>query len=373
MVSWRKTTNSKLIVALFCLAFSGCTFIIQNPAFAPPKSKKPNLFRGVYHVHTQYSHDSKAPLELVMETAQKAGLDFVVVTDHNNMNGANVYQDMNAPKPPLLVFGNEISTWHDGHLGALGIKETPPNTGETAKIVEFIHNQGGYAVPAHPDSKRKPWTNWNIENFDGLEIYSLSDIFYVDTFRLILKAFFFTPKHFLKSVLKTPEPALKLWDSQLLSGRRIAAFGSIDSHLKFRPLGRHIENLLLHFQAVTMYVLADELDEKKMIDALGHGRSFIAFEMRGIAQDFSFTAETNGESAGMGESVSAESAVRLMVKSPQEGTIRLIHNGRTIRETEGTALTYESSEPGFYRVEIDRGGEIWIISNPIYVTPQESS
>ena len=64
---------------LFILSLSSCSFVNHTSAFPIPRQPKPNLFRGVFHVHSEYSHDSKASLNLITKTARKAGLDFVVI------------------------------------------------------------------------------------------------------------------------------------------------------------------------------------------------------------------------------------------------------------------------------------------------------
>ena len=124
----RTKLYSRWLCAILLIGFSSCSFVIQTPSVPSPKHAKANLFRGVFHVHSKFSHDSKAPLKLIIKTAQKAGLDFVVVTDHNNLNAVSSYQNMNRPDRPLLIFGDEISTWSDGHLIGLGIKTEPPET-----------------------------------------------------------------------------------------------------------------------------------------------------------------------------------------------------------------------------------------------------
>ena len=323
-------------------------------------------------MHTEFSHDCKAPLDLVIETAERAGLDFVIVTDHNNMKAAKAYQAMKKPPHPLLIFGDEISTWYDGHLVVLGIDKEPPDIGDTQEIVNIVHQKGGYAIPAHPFSKRKPWTNWKIENFDGLELFCFSDIFYSEGFKLLPKIIFSPPKAFLKSVLKTPTAALRFWDERLRSGRRLTAFASADAHLKFRWQNFYVENLLLYFQAVTTYVLADELKEEKIVEALGHGKSFIAFEAWGVAQDFSFSASAANKNHGPGDSLGAESPILFTIKVPAEADIRLIHNGEIIAQNTGTVLEYKNQATGYYRVEAYREGELWIASNPIYVSNSKS-
>ncbi|MBI4373000.1 MAG: PHP domain-containing protein [Candidatus Omnitrophica bacterium] len=359
--------QSASIIVLIIL--SGCTLVHREPAFQAGKKLNPNLFRGVFHLHSEYSHDSKAPLDLIIKTAEKAGLDFVIVTDHNNLNGRASYENTDHPERPLLIFADEVSTWGDGHITGLGIKQEPPNTGDTQAIVNSIHEQGGYVVIAHPLSKRKPWTNWSIQNFDGLEVFCLSDTFYAaDLKKLLFKAFFLPPSKFIQSILENPEAGLKLWDEHLSMGRPVAGFGAIDAHLKFYWRGLYAENLLLYFQAVTMYVKAEELKEEKIVESLGRGRSFIAFEVYGLAHDFSFSASLQDKNYGPGDSLSAESPIRFEIKAPEAAEIKLIHNGSVIQQEVSKTAEYETREPGYYRVEVYKDGELWIISNPIYVT-----
>ena len=352
-----------LLINLF-----GCTLASRDSAFPIPKNRKPGLLRGVFHVHTEYSHDSKASLDLVIETARKAGLDFVAVTDHNNMKAREVYGTMKATDRPLVIIGTELSTRH-GHLIAIGIKEQPPDIENTQEIINLIHKQGGIAILAHPWSLRKPWTNWNVEHFDGFEVFCFSDIFYSEGIRgLLPKGLFSPPAAFLKSVLKTSDSAFQFWDHELRKGRPVAAFGGTDAHLKWQWHGFTFENLLMSFQSVTMYVLADELKEETIIDSLAGGRSFIAFEAHGLAQDFSFSASSQDQTVHIGESISAQSPVLLTVQAPDHSQTSLIHDGKVIAESLGTALEVEAREAGTYRAEVYREGKLWIISNPIYMT-----
>ncbi|OGW84728.1 MAG: hypothetical protein A3C35_00420 [Omnitrophica bacterium RIFCSPHIGHO2_02_FULL_46_11] len=353
---------------VFFLILSGCTFAIRTPVTPVRPTVKPHIFRGVFHAHTQYSHDSKASLDFVIKTARQADLDFVVVTDHNNMNGLEPYRQMKAPDRPLLIFGTEFSTWHEGHLTGIGIKQAPPDIEKTQEVVDLFHKEGGYAVISHPLSRRKPWPTWELKDFDGIEVFTFSDIFYADGIALLPKALFFPPKVFLESVLKNRSfPALQLWSDQLNSGRHIAAYGATDAHLKFEWHGLTIENYLLLFQSVTTYALADELKEEKIIEALGHGKSFIAFEVWGLAQDFTFTASQEGENFKMGDTIPVGVPVTFSVSAPKKAEIRLIRDGRVIETKNVSDLKVQTSQRGVYRVEVYENGTIWIISNPIYV------
>ena len=348
------------------LLLNGCALLVRFPAYPVPQETAPSVFRGVYHVHTNYSHDSKASLAKVIRTARKAGLDFVVITDHNTLAGAKAYQQMKADVLPLLIFGDEISA-PDGHLTAIGIVQHPAPGQSSQEFVDEIHRQGGYAVIAHPTSRKKPWRNWQVKRVNGLEIYDFGHVFYSENkLWVAAKVLFFPPAFFLKSFQKKSFSGLDLWREQLQGGP-VAAFAAVDAHIHWQWWGLTPENYLLAFQSVTMYALANELTPVKITEALGRGRSFIAFETWGIARNFSFLAHTNNENFGSGEKMTAESLITFSVKVPAVGEIRFFHNGKMAKQAVGSELITEAKGAGAYHVEIYRKGELWILANPIYV------
>jgi len=352
---------------IFPVFISGCSFAFPFPAFRVEPSK-PGLYRGVYHVHSEHSHDSHAKLDHIIQSAEHAQLDFVIITDHNNMNGRAHYAAMNPSDRPLLIFGTELSTHHYGHIVALGTREMPLKVEEIQRQIDATRAAGGYMVVAHPLLFKKPWPKWDIERYEGIEVFSFSDIAYslaID--RILLKGILYPPGPFLNSVIETPTGALKLWDEKLLEGRRVSAFGSIDAHIRYKRLGITIENFRLYFQAVTMYVEADELAEAKIVDALRHGRSFIAFEVRGVAQNFSFFASVGDKRHTAGDVIRADEPVTFHVNVPKPAELVLIYNGEVVNRTEGKTLAHTATASGYYRAEVYRNGKIWIISNPIYV------
>lgn len=120
------------------------------------------------HVHTIASPDGRSTQQELAKAAKAAGLDAVVITDHNLCTpieeiGADV----------LLLPGCEISTAvghitglflaHPVDLEALGKLPAPE------KAVEAIHKAGGLAVLAHPF--QKPGAVWDSFScpLDGLE------------------------------------------------------------------------------------------------------------------------------------------------------------------------------------------------------------
>jgi len=348
------------------LFLSGCAFVIRFPAFTHKQSIPPKTYRGAYHVHSDFSHDSKATLSQIINAAERAELDFVVITDHNTIKGAQAYAEMDSPTRPLLIFGTEIST-ESGHVVGLGIKEEPPELWEAGKAVAWIHEQGGHSVLAHPVSPKKRWTDMNASPVTGIEVFSFPDVYYMQPIRrLAIKGSLLPPRQFLDSVTETPTDAFRLWDSKLET-QPIAAFGSVDAHLRWKYFSVAPENYLLYMQSVTTYVISKNFEEKSLIEALVAGKSYVAFEARGDATTFTFKAVAGDQEHGLGSTVNSAGNIDFKIELPQEAQIRLIRNGSLTKSVAASRMSYASSEKGVYRVEVYKKGKIWIISNPIYV------
>lgn len=354
-------------IALLAL-LPGCTFVVRFPAFEVKRNLSGKVFRGVFHVHSDVSHDSKASLEYIYKTAKKANLDFVAVTDHNDLSAAKLYETSGLPKDPLLIFGNEISS-SNGHLIALGVNETPPPDKESGQeLVDWIHEKGGYAVIPHPFGRKEKskWLDWSVRNFDGLEVYNFFyNIFDNSLIEFGLEFAFLPPSIFLKVLDNKMTRYFELYD-KVLQDNKVAAIGGTDAHLRFQFMGWSPENLLLSFQSVNTLVLADSLEPSKITEALGKGRCFTAFEAFGDASDFVFQAEQGKRFYTMGDTLAVDFKKRFTVRVPQISTIKLLRDGKTVLEQEGTELFYEDDQSGAYRVEVYRGKKLWIISSPIY-------
>ena len=114
-----------------------------------------------------------------------------------------------------------------------------------------------------------------------------------------------------------------------------------------------------------------------LLAALRRGRSYISFDLFGDATGFRFTAESGGERRVMGDEIAlpADGGVRLAVRSPVRGRIRILLDGETAREErDANASELVADRRGVYRVEVylDQLGaplmeNPWIVSNPIYV------
>src|ERR1700736_338986 len=123
---------------------------------------------GILHIHTSRSDGQSSP-EAIAAAAARAGLKFVVFTDHGD--------GTRKPDPPqyrsgvLCLDGVEVSTT-GGHYVALDMPASPyPLAGEPRDVVEDVRRLGGFGIAAHPDSPKAQlkWRDWTT-TFDGIEL-----------------------------------------------------------------------------------------------------------------------------------------------------------------------------------------------------------
>ncbi len=339
-------------------------------------------YRGVDHIHTTYSEGTGTPEE-VLEAAKRAGLDFIIVTDHNTM----AYWEKNpstACKPPLLLKGVEVST-KSGHLLGLGLQQPHGNFSRDAQTdIDTISGLGGSAVLAHPRRPKRPWAQTNYEGFKGIEILNMNNILSgltgVNLFFLFPQACM-NEAGALTSLIHFEQPAIGLWDT-LVASRSISgfygadahgpAFGSIPSYESvFRIASLHL---------VTNKVARDTLIEQDVRRLLASGSFYIAID--GIARStyVNFRVERNGiVYKSIGErctGTDAHDRLRLDSYAPEGSRVRLVRNGDTFMEFESPTFDIPLEIPGAYRVEIvipkehNPYGEdkVWVTTNHIYVS-----
>lgn len=95
--------------------------------------------------------DGLAPPEAILDAAERAELDVIALTDHDDIRGAFVLRDLAARRnsPVQVVSGVEVTT-RSGHLLALWIEDEIPMFAGLAATVAQIHAMGGLAVVPHP-------------------------------------------------------------------------------------------------------------------------------------------------------------------------------------------------------------------------------
>lgn len=101
------------------------------------------------HTHTIYSYDGTATVPSVLKRARQVGLDVIAITDHDEIRGALLAEQL-APKFGVQVIpGVEITT-AEGDLLGLGIHNPIPAGLPLIETLLRIGEQGGYAIAPHP-------------------------------------------------------------------------------------------------------------------------------------------------------------------------------------------------------------------------------
>ena len=95
--------------------------------------------------------DGLAPPEAILDAAERAGMNVIALTDHDDIRGAFVMRDLAARRrsPVEIVTGVEVTT-RSGHLLALWVEDEIPMFAPLAQTIALIHAMGGIAIAPHP-------------------------------------------------------------------------------------------------------------------------------------------------------------------------------------------------------------------------------
>ena len=344
------------------------------------------------HMHTRYS-DGSGTHKDIAQAAMEAGLDAVIVTDHNVLvQGVEGYY-RSGPRRALLLVGQEV---HDqalepqkNHLLVFNAnRDVAPFAHDPQRLVDAVREAQGMSFIAHPRDDAAPafgegdisWERWDVTGFTGLELWNgLSEL--KTYLRSKLHAIFYA--YFPQFIGHGPYPDVLLkWDELLLTGKRIVAIGGSDAHAwrqSLGPLKRVIFPYEFHFKTVNTHIFTAEhltgdaaTDRKLVYEALENGRCFVGYDLPAPTKGFVFKAQGSNKTVMMGEEISAKGGVTLQIWLPGLAECRLIKDGKTLKEWKRNQnFAYITTEPGVYRVEVYRsylGRKVgWIFSNPIYV------
>lgn len=352
----------------------------------------PPTARGAYHVHSDRS-DGSGTVDAIAAAAQRAGLQFVVLTDHGD--GTRQPEAPHYRSGVLVIDAVELNT-SGGHLVALGLPAAPyPFAGTAADVLEDVHRLGGFGIAAHPDSPR-PSLRWTGDDshLDGIEWIN-ADSSWRDESAMQLSqtilGFGFRGPASMAALSDRPVGLLARWD-EMGEARDVSALAAADAHARmgFRQTddpGTATVHLPLPgyettFRTFSNHVVLDQplttvaaTDASAVLDALTKGRSFTIIDGLATPGGLEFTAEVSGRGvARIGDSIPLEAnlTVRARISGPAGATLRIMRNGRPVQAT-GEAELSVRAEAGVYRVEAHTAGAPgsppvpWLLSNAIYV------
>lgn len=333
---------------------------------------------GAIHIHSVYS-DGTGDIESISKAAKNAGLDWIIVTDHNSFEiEEGIYNGV------YVIRGEEISPKDENHYLALGInKYIQPNVNAKHNI-EAVKLNGGFGFAAHADesdyrrNSHQPikWTNKNITP-DGVEIWNWFSEWAdnLNDRNIFSLAYAYLFKHNL--VKEANATTIKWWDKlNNTSDKIIPAIGGIDAHaLKIK--GYVIPVTIFPYQDMFKTIVnvissnkpfAKDFETRKtqILEAIKTGRNLII--NRVVSKEIPiFKISNKNQTVTNGESISLDNETLLNVQTKKKGSIKIFHNGKEIKSVISNSIKMLLNEVGKYRVEIKIEKCGFAYSNPILV------
>lgn len=330
-------------------------------------------------MHSTYS-DGSLSIPEIAGIANELDFDFLLFTDHNTLkprhDGLEGWYDR-----ILVGIGCELNDAMDmNHYLAFDIDKEVSSELPPQEYIANVKHQGGFGIIAHPDEKRSampeyppyPWTLWDSEEFDGIEIWNQMSEWMEG---LTPRNKYWRVLHPRKSILAPTKETLGKWDS-INQKRKVFGIGGVDAHahiyriwgfLRYRIFRYKIIFRTIRTHILTQGSLSGGNDYKKDLQsiytALKRANCFISNHYVGDATRFRSWVENGNETAVMGDEIEFKKETRIYVSVPLEARVYLIQNGKYRSQQTGERLTFEIKEPGIYRIEAHRGKRPWIYTN----------
>lgn len=328
----------QILVGAYKIASEGVQ-VTYELEFIP---KRLRLFKGDLHTHTLAS-DGVLTAEELGWRALRHGLDFLAITDHNQM----VTRDALPHIPGLTMIPGVEWTHYQGHANFLGIDQPYDgpfftSTPEEARArFDSARERGALITLNHP--LEAPYAfqfDMNSFPFDCLEVWN--------------------------GPMREPNlRTVAVWQSLLAAGKKTPICGGSDFH-------RDTPFLFLGGPTTCVYALSPGISD--ILTALKQGHSYITFAPNGPS--LSFTA---GD-AIMGDTVHWPVTRTVQVNAGD------LHAGDAVRvvTAAGSTTVFEAPSTGRFQISYDLDGpgfarvEIWraflpgvpmlpaLLSNPIY-------
>lgn len=336
---------------------------------------------GCVHLHSAFS-DGAESVESIVAAAREAGLDFVVISDHDS-DACREAGLVGWHDGVLCMSAPEIGGWKRPHF--LHFVPGPIDDVDSSRPLEALETtaeRGGLNFIAHPHpaelsiwpSRPVGWTQWQTDAYCGMELWSYMH----DVCHLMRpwQVFTFARRH--TRMISGPRPeTLEQWD-RLCQDRRVAAIAGLDNHARrFALVGTFLPHAEL-FRTQRNHVQCEELPEDGLAAeltlsrAMAEGRTLLALDLWADAREFSFTVSRSGDAppVGMGQEVRFAPGMVLHVRSPEPAELTIVRDGCTVERRTGTTLIDRPVDaPGVYRVEARHRGRPWVWTNPIYIRP----
>lgn len=181
----------------------------------PGRVSADGWYRGDIHNHSYHSDGDSDPLDVVRH-AEALGLDFLAITDHNNISHLAALNTIETPL--MLIPGLEVTTYK-GHWNIWGdqgwIDFRIEDEAHMAQAVAEANRRGYLTSINHPRPYGPEWEYPAVDATACIEVWN-------------------GPWHLMNDI------ALEFWEARLRAGKRYTAVGGSDNHFLKRD---HIAKL----------------------------------------------------------------------------------------------------------------------------------
>lgn len=319
-------------------------------------------YLGAIHIHTQLS-DGTGDINSISKAAKKAGLNWIIITDHNNFDIEEGFYN-----GVCVIKGEEISPCTSNHYIALGIKNLINPSDNTQKFVDEVRAQGGFGFAAHPDeadnrkNKAHPikWTDKSVIP-DGIEIWNwfsdwADDYDESNIFKIAYSYFF---RH--KLIQGPHKETLKWWDELNKNSEHIIpAIAGVDAHAL--KISKYIIPIKIFpykdcFKTLTNIIPLEnkppeDFEEQKnlILSSIKNGNNIMI--NRHVKKDIPLIYIEDKS---------------IIIKLSTKAQIKIIQNGNPIHSEINNNLKFPIQEKTKYRVEVYLKNQPWIFSNQISI------
>lgn len=302
------------------------------------------LFKGDLHTHTLAS-DGVHTLDELADKAKRHGLDFIAVTDHNQMISQEA---LPSPEGVTMIPGVEW-THYQGHANFLGVDRPfdgafATHTAEEALNLFATARQRGAVITINHPFEENMGFQFDMKTFpfDCLEIWN-------------------------GPMRESNLRSVGLWHHLLCQGMKLPACGGSDYHR---------DTPFIFLGGPTMCLFAESSGPSDILAALKAGHGYITFAPNGPALSMSAGEAIMGDTVAWDtvkdfqlsvEGLLAGDVVQVVTAQQSETLFKAPSDGNL-------TFSYTMKSPGFARVEVLRAFLPALpmlpalISNPIYFT-----
>lgn len=322
-------------------------------------------FRAVIHVHAEDAEHTRGTRREVLEAARKTGVRIVLFTDHAG------------PRP---------ETWHglrDGILflageenGGAGLLRFPGFGPDRSPVPEdelrfLSHIEERYDAPGDGCAGMEISNRHTDAKLDtALQEYLKSALAKPSEWARLVADFRAYPDEVFGASSDYHPEIFSRWDRELVK-RAFTGIGANDAHQNQIFLGVTFDPYEVSFRNLCTHILARDLTEPQVREALREGHAYVSHDWLCDPTGFAFGVFNNLGVFPMGDTALLAGNTRVVAYTPLDAKLKLIHDGRVVKEAYGTNLTYTAKETGAYRLEawltVDGEDRPWIYSNAVRI------